>query len=64
MPMNAFLVTAVLLGISIVGINVSAFYRQRRRSNPGPWLRPAEVAKLTAILSVLFALLLVLSALA
>ncbi len=60
MTMNFFLVVAVLLGISIVGFNTVAFYRWRKRSNPERWLRQFAVAKLTVVLSVLFALLLVL----
>lgn len=58
---SAFIIAAISLGILIVSINIHAFYIQRKRPNPGPWIKPIDLAKLTAALSVLFALFLVLS---
>lgn len=51
------LIIAILLGFSILVLNALAFYDQKH-SNPGPMLKPSETAKLTAILSIMFALLL------
>lgn len=58
---SAFIIAAISLGILIVSINAHALYIQRKRPNPGPWIKPIDLAKLTAALSVLFALFLVLS---
>ena len=59
--MNTFLVIAVILGFSVLVINGLAFLDQRK--NPGPRLNPSEVAKLTAMLSILFAIFLAIAAL-
>ena len=59
--MDVFLIIAVVLGFSVLVINGLAFLDQRK--NPGPTLKPSEVAKLTAVLSILFALFLAMAAL-
>lgn len=56
------LIIAILLGFFIFVINALAFYDQKH-SNPGPVLKPSEVAKLTAMLSILFAIFLAIAAL-
>lgn len=62
--MDIFLFAAILLGILVVSINALALHNQLRHPNPAPWIQPSDLAKLTAVLSVLFALFLALSALA
>lgn len=62
--MNPFLLAAVLLGTLIVSLNALALHKQLKSPNPGPWIRPADLAKLTATMSVLFAIFLALAALA
>jgi len=58
-----FIVVAILIGSCVVSINALALYVQLKRPNPGPFISPSDLAKLTAALSVLFALFLALSAL-
>lgn len=61
MLVNVFLVAAIPLGVLIVSFNAIGFYQQSKGLDPYWWLGWRTVAKLTAVPSVLFALLLILA---
>ena len=58
-----FVISAIIVGILNIVINVRSYLRQRELSNPARKMSVAEIGKLTSILGIVFAILLTLGVL-